>query len=438
MTLERADGEPIEITRRTRRAPRGRAPGRLPRPRRIRRLQPPRARGGARLARRRDGAGARRATCARSASPSARTTSPRRSRQPRRSRPASSRCSSARFDPRLDATTAERSAREAAIRAEIEDALQIVTSLDEDRILRRFINLVEAAIRTNFFQLGAGRAAAPDDRVQVRLRARSRACRCRGRSTRSSSIRRASKACTCASARSRAAACAGPTGRRISAPRSSASSRRSRSRTPSSCRSAPRAASCPSTCRRRPTARPGWRRAPRAYRIFVRTLLELTDNLDGDAVVPPPRHRAPRRRRPLSRGRRRQGHRDLLRHRQRALDREGPLARRRLRLRRQPGLRPQEDGHHRARRLGGGEAPFPRDRHRHPDDARSPSAGVGDMSGDVFGNGMLLSPATEARRGLRPSRHLPRSRSRIRRRASPSASACSTCRARAGRTTTRR
>ena len=68
---------------------------------------------------------------------------------------------------------------------------------------------------------------------------------------------RASRACICASARSRAAACAGRTGRRISAPRCSAWSRPSRSRTPSSCRSAPRAASCPSSFRRRPTAPPG-------------------------------------------------------------------------------------------------------------------------------------------------------------------------------------
>ena len=39
-------------------------------------------------------------------------------------------------------------------------------------------------------------------------------------------------------------------------------------------------------------------------------------------------------------------------------------------------------------------------------------AGVGDMSGDVFGNGMLLSPGDQARRRLRPPRHLPRSRPR--------------------------
>ena len=36
--------------------------------------------------------------------------------------------------------------------------------------------------------------------------------------------------------------------------------------------------------------------------------------------------------------------------------------------------------------------------------------GVGDMSGDVFGNGMLLSPPDPADRGLRPPRHLHRSR----------------------------
>ena len=37
-------------------------------------------------------------------------------------------------------------------------------------------------------------------------------------------------------------------------------------------------------------------------------------------------------------------------------------------------------------------------------------AGVGDMSGDVFGNGMLLSPAHPARRGVRPPARLPRPR----------------------------
>ncbi|MDE4909829.1 NAD-glutamate dehydrogenase [Methylobacterium sp. 092160098-2] len=58
----------------------------------------------------------------------------------------------ARFDPAL---VGDRAAREAGIRACIETALAEVTSLDDDRILRRFVNLVEAAVRTNFFQSGA-------------------------------------------------------------------------------------------------------------------------------------------------------------------------------------------------------------------------------------------------------------------------------------------
>ncbi len=58
----------------------------------------------------------------------------------------------ARFDPRLDATY--RTGHEERIRAEIEAMLGSVSSLDDDRILRRFVNLVEAAVRTNFFQTG--------------------------------------------------------------------------------------------------------------------------------------------------------------------------------------------------------------------------------------------------------------------------------------------
>jgi len=59
----------------------------------------------------------------------------------------------ARFDPRL--ADAERTARQTSIRADIESALADVASLDDDRILRRFVKLVEAAIRTNYFQTDA-------------------------------------------------------------------------------------------------------------------------------------------------------------------------------------------------------------------------------------------------------------------------------------------
>ena len=111
-----------------------------------------------------------------------------------------------------------------------------------------------------------------------------------------------------------------------------------------------------------------------AYKLFISTLLDITDNLGADNSDHPARQRrAPRRRRSLSGGRRRQGHRDVLRHRQRDRRRASFLARRCLRVRRLGRLRPQEDGHHRARRLGIGEAPLPRDGRRHRHARRSPS-----------------------------------------------------------------
>ncbi|MFN3673999.1 MAG: NAD-glutamate dehydrogenase domain-containing protein, partial [Bosea sp. (in: a-proteobacteria)] len=58
----------------------------------------------------------------------------------------------AKFDPRL--SESERESRMASERAGIEAALDAVTSLDEDRILRRLVNLIDAGLRTNFFQLG--------------------------------------------------------------------------------------------------------------------------------------------------------------------------------------------------------------------------------------------------------------------------------------------
>jgi glutamate dehydrogenase len=59
-----------------------------------------------------------------------------------------------RLDPRLASTDAERSARETELLAEIEEQLKSVASLDEDRILRRFTNLVQATLRTNLWQIG--------------------------------------------------------------------------------------------------------------------------------------------------------------------------------------------------------------------------------------------------------------------------------------------
>ena len=112
--------------------------------------------------------------------------------------------------------------RRAARASEIEEQIDAVESLDQDRILRSFLGVVRAMLRTNYFQrdpsgarkpylsfkldpsrLAVAAAAAPALRDLRLLAARSRAC-------------------TCAAARSRAAASAGRTGARTSAPRSSA------------------------------------------------------------------------------------------------------------------------------------------------------------------------------------------------------------------------
>jgi glutamate dehydrogenase len=66
-----------------------------------------------------------------------------------------------RFDPRSDLPAEERAAREAAVVAEIESALAEVESLDEDRILRHFVNAVLSAIRTNFYQIEANGQTKP-------------------------------------------------------------------------------------------------------------------------------------------------------------------------------------------------------------------------------------------------------------------------------------
>jgi glutamate dehydrogenase len=75
-----------------------------------------------------------------------------------------------RFDPRLDASGEERSAPESEVAAAIEAALQGVQSLDEDRILRHFVNAVRAAIRTNFYQIDA--AGRPKELIAVKFSSR--------------------------------------------------------------------------------------------------------------------------------------------------------------------------------------------------------------------------------------------------------------------------
>jgi len=61
------------------------------------------------------------------------------------------------FDPVLNTAAKAKatSAKVAAIRADITKALDAVTNADEDRILRRYLNLIDSTLRTNYFQKGA-------------------------------------------------------------------------------------------------------------------------------------------------------------------------------------------------------------------------------------------------------------------------------------------
>ncbi len=147
--------------------------------------------------------------------------------------------------------------------------------------------------------------------------------------------------------------------------------------------------------------------------------------------------RAPRPGRSLPRGRGGQGHRGLLRFRQRRERRVRPLAGRRLRFGRQRRLRPQEDGHHRARRVGKRQAPLPRDgrRHRSRRTSRSPASATCRATCSATA---CCSPATSSSWPPSTTGTSSSTPIRIRRRASGNASACSRFPARRGRTTTSR
>ena len=73
----------------------------------------------------------------------------------------------ARFDPRAEA---HRKEKQDAIASRIEDDLQKVESLDEDRILRCFVNGVQSAIRTNFYQ--DDKAGQPKPLISIKFESR--------------------------------------------------------------------------------------------------------------------------------------------------------------------------------------------------------------------------------------------------------------------------
>ena len=131
-----------------------------------------------------------------------------------------------RFDPERARPGARpgrpRRASTTSIRAELAE----VASLDQDRILRSLLALINATLRTNAYRADDDGNRAHRPGLQARPARDPRTAASPGRGSRSGCTRRASRACTCASARSPAAACGGRTAARTSAPRSSGWSRR--------------------------------------------------------------------------------------------------------------------------------------------------------------------------------------------------------------------
>jgi glutamate dehydrogenase len=58
------------------------------------------------------------------------------------------------FNARFNPKTSDRAGAEARINGEINEALAKVPSLDDDRIIRRFRNVIQSMLRTNFYQSG--------------------------------------------------------------------------------------------------------------------------------------------------------------------------------------------------------------------------------------------------------------------------------------------
>ncbi len=74
----------------------------------------------------------------------------------------------ARFDPRARRRRATR--KQARDRRADREALDAVDSLDEDRILRQFVNAVQAAVRTNFYQID--KDGQPKPKIAIKFESR--------------------------------------------------------------------------------------------------------------------------------------------------------------------------------------------------------------------------------------------------------------------------
>ena len=367
--------------------------------------------------------GSRWASCAPTASTasararaSASSTTARRSPPSRTSRSSSCATSSSRHDPSIERDPDA----EAALREEIVADLDAVESLDQDRILRDQLLLIDATLRTNAFRAGPRRAG-----DQAALRPTCRASRSRSRTSRSS----------CTPSAMEGIHLRGGAIARGGLRWSDRLDFRTEVYGLMRAQMVKNAVIVPTGAKggfylKQPRRRPGAscaRRSRRQYRRYIHALLDVTDNLAGGEVVHPEGVRVHDGDDPYLVVAADKGTATFSDTANEIAERVRLLARRRLRLRRLGRLRPQGARHHRARRLGVGQAPLPRagdgpgarrvHRRRHRRHVRrrlrQRAAAVGQGQAD---------------RRLRPPPRLPRSRARRHRGdVCASASACSTC-----------
>ena len=246
-----------------------------------------------------------------------------------------------RFDP-------EASGDGKALHAEIIERLDRVALLNEDRILRRLLELIEATERTNYFQRAPD--GAPKDHLALKLAPQRLAhmpapvpmseilvlsTRVEGLHLRAGPIARGGLRWS----------------DRLEDYRTEVLGL-VKAQTVKNAVIVPTGAKGGFFVRRPPAARDAlMAEAIACYRQFISGLLDVTDNIVNGVVVPPQRRAPLRSGRPLSGGCGRQRHGHVLRLRQRSVGAIRILARRCVRLRRLERIRPQEDRHHRARRV---------------------------------------------------------------------------------------
>ena len=268
-----------------------------------------------------------------------------------------------RFDPARQSGVGERGE---AITEEIRGQLDEVTSLDADRILRSYLALIDATLRTNYYkQDSPGPGPGVDGPAAAGAQARPRhGPRDRGAAAQVRDLRLLAPAGGGAPALrpggARRAALVGPARglpHRGARPGQGAGGQE-RGHRPGRRQGRLRVQAAARPGRPRGVPGRGAGLLQDVHRGHARRDRQHRRRPGGAAA----RRGPPGRRRPVPGGRGGQGHRDVLRHGQRDRGAVRLLARRRVRLRRLRGLRPQEDGHHRARRLGVGEVALRRAR----------------------------------------------------------------------------